>query len=155
MRLVKLFLLGMLLSVLAVSVGAVQIPKTCSDSDSGHGVEQYFTGAYVDSTPPVDNRDYDNCFGKNESTENHEKLREYYCSDPETNTKEDIDCLDYNAVCVESQNGDYCGCPKGTEFDEQEGKCVRQEVDVPEFGAVGALVVTVLSGLALVFFRKR
>jgi len=125
-RKIMIFLASVMLvsMMLVVSVSAVPAPKTCSDSDLGHGLEQYFTGGYVDSTPPADNRDYDNCFGKNESTENHEKLREYFCADSETNDKEDIDCLDYNANCVTDATGDHCGCAQGYEFDAQENMCV-------------------------------
>ena len=124
-QLVSMFVILLLSLMGAGSVFGSPPTPTCSDSDGGHGVTQYFTGGHISYSPPSDAVSYDNCFGHEEETENHEKLREYYC-DGTDNKKQDIDCQDYGAVCVEdAQNGDHCACPEGTHFDDE--RCVPNQ----------------------------
>lgn len=98
---------------------------SCDDSDDGHGLLQYFTSGHVFSMPPGQGQnDFDNCFGINESSSNHDKLREFYCDENDKDQKDDIDCLDFGAVCFEdSEFGDRCACAKGEELNLQSGQC--------------------------------
>lgn len=92
----------------------------------------------------------DDCDGRSEN------LKEYYCQDNKEKVK-NIKCSDYGAVCVSAGGKsvpDYCECPKGTEFNEQEGQCMKEDVSVPEFGVTGAILATSLAGL-FVFMRKK
>ena len=131
----------LILSISVLAVSTMAKVKSCDDSDDTNPdsessiVSTLFIGGY---TIDEDNdKNFDNCFGHEENTPNHEKIRERFC-DGDKSDKVDRDCQDYGAVCVEDAvNGDHCRCPEGTHFDDnecvpnsQEPRCGDGNVDV-------------------------
>ena len=108
-----LFVLMLISSVFAVSVSAVDF---CIDSDG----DDPFVGGFTTTEQGIN---YDDCDGV---SDNH---KEFVCDgDEDKFIAPQYNCFDdFGADCVEAEGGDYCDCPQGTEFDEEEGGCVPVE----------------------------
>lgn len=134
----KLFGLFLVL-ILAASSVVAGAEKFCNDSD---GAIDVWTAGFTTTEKGIN---FDDCDGASEN------LKEFYCDD-DKDKLDNIKCTDFNALCVEDEGGDYCGCADGYYFDNKAGMCVEEVV--PEFGVVAA-GVALIGGLAIFIIRRR
>ena len=140
-----------LVAVMALASSVSATPASgCVDADFGPSVgPNIWVGSYAQ-----DSKDklVDDCDGSSTN------LKEAVCQDDKTHP-ENIKCDDYGAVCVtvgDKTVGDYCGCPEGSVFDDEEEFCVPKEIpSTPEFGVIAAGLALAGAGGYISYKRRK
>ncbi|TAL54654.1 MAG: hypothetical protein EPN86_03755 [Nanoarchaeota archaeon] len=129
----------MTLSVMSVTVLAGA--DFCNDSNAS---TDPFVGGSVTTEKGVSN---DDCDGASDN------LKEFYCDGDKAKFKTpQIDCGDFNAVCVSEDGPDHCGCTEGNHLD---GKSCVPDSQIPEFSAIAAGIAVSGAGVGYLALRRR